>query len=139
MKNRLTQIIEYKTSGAQKPFADLMGWSQPYLHRMLNGTGGIGLTPVVTVLQNLPEIDARWLLLGEGNMFVADNKYVNVLGHVLALAALEKYIPYMTPEEQHALASGITSFPEHRITEWENLLRAHDTFINNHFPDYAQS
>jgi hypothetical protein len=67
MNNRITEIIEVKTHGKRGEFATLCGWSQPYLSKLLRGEG-LGIAPVRTILATFPDIDARWLLLGEGKM-----------------------------------------------------------------------
>ncbi|MBQ5923218.1 MAG: hypothetical protein IIW91_07775 [Alistipes sp.] len=67
MNVRLHQIIDYKTQGRRGEFADMCGWSQPYLSKLLRGES-IGIAPIRTILATFPEIDARWLLLGEGKM-----------------------------------------------------------------------
>lgn len=67
MNARITQIIDYKTHGKRGEFATLCGWSRPYLSKLLRGES-IGLAPVCTILATFPDIDARWLLLGEGEM-----------------------------------------------------------------------
>jgi transcriptional regulator with XRE-family HTH domain len=67
MNSRLIALIEYRTEGSRSQFAELMGWSRPYLSKLLRGES-IGLAPVCTILATFPDIDARWLLLGEGEM-----------------------------------------------------------------------
>lgn len=64
MNERLKHLIELKTSGNQKEFAELMGWSPQYITKLLKGEGEFGLKPVLTILSAFPEIDARWLLFG---------------------------------------------------------------------------
>jgi len=68
MNKRLLQIIEYCTHGNRTDFASLMGWSPQYLAKLLKGDS-FGLRPVSTILEKMPEIDARWFLLGTGSMF----------------------------------------------------------------------
>lgn len=67
MNHRLNVIIEYRTNGSRTEFAELMGWSRPYLSKLLRGEGW-GITPVRRILERLPEVDARWFLLGDGSM-----------------------------------------------------------------------
>ena len=67
MNNRLLDIIKYETGGRQKDFAAAMGWTPQYLTKLLKGEN-FGITPVKTLLEKLPEINARWLLLGQGEM-----------------------------------------------------------------------
>lgn len=65
MNDRLKEIIEYKTGGRRTEFCKLLGWSPQYLAKLLRG-GNFGLQPVLTLLEVLLEINARWLLLGQG-------------------------------------------------------------------------
>lgn len=67
MNSRINKIIDYKTDGNRTDFAELMGWSRPYLSKLLRGES-IGIAPVRSILATFPDIDARWLLLGEGKM-----------------------------------------------------------------------
>lgn len=67
MNQRLIEIIRYKTGGVQSEFAALMGWTPQYLAKLLRGDN-FGLTPVLAIVRAFPEVDARWLLTGEGQM-----------------------------------------------------------------------
>lgn len=67
MNHRLNDIILYRTNGARAEFAELMGWSRPYLSKLLRGEGW-GITPVLHIIEAFPEVDARWFLTGEGRM-----------------------------------------------------------------------
>lgn len=70
MNTRLKQIIDYKTGGKQTAFAALMGWTPQYLSKLLHGEN-FGIQPVISLLTVLPEVDARWLLIGDGNMLMS--------------------------------------------------------------------
>jgi hypothetical protein len=67
MNNRLDAIIAYRTAGSRTEFAEMMGWSRPYLSKLLRGEGW-GIAPVRRIIETLPEVDARWLITGEGDM-----------------------------------------------------------------------
>lgn len=67
MNNRLDAIIAYRTAGCRTEFAEMMGWSRPYLSKLLRGEGW-GIAPVRRIIETLPEVDARWLITGEGQM-----------------------------------------------------------------------
>lgn len=101
MHDRLSQLIAYKTGGRQVDFASMMGWSQQYLAKLLKGES-FGLSPVMALLTAMPEVDARWLLFGEGEMLtpagVADVRQ-GVMDRVQSLIEYERFIPIMTPEE----------------------------------------
>lgn len=101
MNNRLREIVRYKTHGRQKDFAELMGWKPQYLAKLLHGSD-FGLKPVLAILQALPEINARWLLLGEGEMLMDDrvsDLHRGTINHIQAVLELERFVPVMSPEE----------------------------------------
>lgn len=130
MNERLLQFIQYKTGGKQAEFADMMGWSPQYLHKMLK-EGGIGIRPIVALLEKFPELNARWLLLGEGAMLNTGADAVK--SHLLKLLELEKYMPVMTPDELRLLEEGQTDFDAETIIRWEELLSECRKKINDRF------
>lgn len=130
MNERLLQFIQYKTGGKQADFAELMGWSPQYLHKMLK-EGGIGIRPIVALLEKFPELNARWLLLGEGAMISTGADAVK--SHLLKLLELEKYMPVMTPDELRLLEDGQTDFDSETVIRWEELLADRSKKINDRF------
>lgn len=101
MNKRLQEIIRYKTGGRKRAFAELVGWSPPYLTKLLNGVD-FGLSPVLTVIQKLPEINARWFLTGEGQMLTEERRQDlrrETIDTVQRLMDYERLIPVMTPDE----------------------------------------
>ncbi len=120
MNNRLREIIRYKTRGRQKDFAELVGWKPQYVAKLLRGDD-FGLKPVLTLLTALPEINARWLLLGEGSMLMDDrvsDLHRGTINHIQAVLDLEKFVPVMSPEE---------------LTEYEQVISGHKK------PDFSPS
>lgn len=130
MNERLLQFIQYKTGGKQADFAELMGWSPQYLHKLLK-EGGIGIRPIVALLEKFPELNARWLLLGEGAMISTGADAVK--SHLLKLLELEKYMPVMTPDELRLLEDGQTDFDAETVIRWEELLADRSKKINDRF------
>lgn len=130
MNERLLQFIQYKTGGKQADFAELMGWSPQYLHKLLK-EGGIGIRPIVALLEKFPELNARWLLLGEGAMLNTGADAVK--SHLLKLLELEKYMPVMTPDELRLLENGQTDFDAETVIRWEELLADRSKKINDRF------
>lgn len=126
MNKRLQEIIEYKTGGKRKQFSELLGWSPQYLAKLLDGVN-FGLKPVVSLLTEFPEIDARWLLLGEGTMLPQSSISgirQEIISRVDSLLALERFLPYMSPEEIHEFKSAIKEnrrpdFPSDAFERWE--------------------
>lgn len=68
MQHRLNTLIDYHTDGNRTEFAELVGWSRPYLSKLLRGEGW-GIAPVLRLVERFPSVDARWLLTGEGKMW----------------------------------------------------------------------
>lgn len=103
MKDRLRQIIRYKTRGRQKDFAELVGWKPQYVAKLLRGDD-FGLKPVLAVLTALPEINARWLLLGQGTMIdnegMASELHSEAIAHIQEVLSLDRFVSVMSPEEQ---------------------------------------
>ena len=111
MNSRLQEIIRYKTGGRQTEFAYLCGWTPQYLAKLLRGDN-FGLQPVLTLLEVLPEINARWLLLGQGEMLEIGklfNLQRETFAHIQAVLEVEKYIAFMSPDELHEYEQAVTT------------------------------
>ena len=104
MKTRLVELINRVADGNKAQFARMMGWKPQYLNSLLNGR--IGLTPIIYILQMFPNLDARWLLLGDGEIF-NHSEYIEILstreevptfsqksnGEIFNYSEYEDYIP----------------------------------------------
>lgn len=120
IKDRLAALIAYKCDGRTSDFAARLGWSKQYLNKLLNGNGGIGLTPVTTLLAAFPDLSARWLILGEGPM---TDRGGYMLSRLSRLFALEKYIPVMDSRELHDYCdSWRVDWDQATIDKWQSLL-----------------
>ena len=126
MNNRLQEIIRYKTGGRQREFAALCGWTPQYLAKLLRGEN-FGLQPVLTLLSTFPEINARWLLLGQGDMLEIGklfNLQREAFAHIQAILEIEKYIPFMSPDELHEYEQAVTTgrrpiFSPETLSSWQ--------------------
>ena len=133
MKQRIQEIIKYKTGGRQNKFAQLMGWSPQYTGRLLK-EGSVGLQPLLTILEKLPEIDARWLLLGQGSMLM-DWMQRRTFASIQALIELEELIPYMSAKELQEyedaiFTNRIPSFSQEAIRSWQEKKNAKDIIVS---------
>lgn len=130
MNTRLRTLIEIKTNGNQTEFATMMGWSPQYLFRLLKGESGMGIRPVVALLEKFPELSARWLLLGEGVPFSTSVDAAKA--HLFRLLSLEKYMPVMSAEQLRKFTEeGVTDFPDDVVAHWEELLRHRSDYMSN--------
>lgn len=128
---RLLDIIQYKTSGKQAEFADIMGWSPQYLNRLTKGESGIGIRPIIALLEKFPELNARWLLLGEGAMITSGADEMKK--RLFRLLEIEKYMPVMTPDELRCVTDGKYDFDENTVKNWDLLLNKRNKEINDRF------
>ncbi|WP_299244084.1 hypothetical protein [uncultured Aquimarina sp.] len=74
LNNRILKIIEEETFGKVKPFAELIGFSQPQkLNRLFKPDSRNGEYPIpstdilLAIVERFSDINLEWLLLGEGN------------------------------------------------------------------------
>lgn len=142
MNQRLTEIIKYRTGGKQTQFASLMGWSPQYLSKLVRGKD-FGIAPVIALLQRLPELNARWLLLGEGTM-LQDEKLTEVRAtaqsYVLSILEMEKYLPVMTPTEvrafeQMCIGEAQPQFSPEQVSQWQDRLGDRNRVIDDKFEE----
>lgn len=129
MNTRLLDIIKYKTGGRQKAFAELIGWTPQYLAKLLRGDN-FGLQPVLTLLEKLPEINARWLLLGDGDMLNDDKVFGlrrETYSRVQSILMFDRFLPVMSPEELHRFEDVLSGkeypdFSDEDVARWEAML-----------------
>lgn len=126
MHTRLQEIIKYRTGGRQRDFAELCGWTPQYLAKLLRGEN-FGIRPVLTLLESLPEINARWLLLGQGEMLETGklfNLQREAFAHIQAILEIERYVPYMSPDELYEYEQAVTTgrkpvFSPDTLSSWQ--------------------
>lgn len=122
MNERLLQFIQYKTDGRQSEFALLLGWRPQYLTKLINGEN-FGLTPILKLLETFPELNARWLLLGEGEMLSFNPIASAIKERLQRLLELEKYMQVMNSDELKQVTEGENlDFPTETFEKWKKLL-----------------
>lgn len=75
MKNRLRLVIDAlkkeRKVFSDSDFADMIGKSKSFLSDMLSGNKTISRRTAESVSAAFPEVNVKWLLTGEGDMFVS--------------------------------------------------------------------
>lgn len=127
MNTRLSQFIDYATGGNKADFARSLGWTPQYLSGMLKDCR-IGMNPLLTLLSKYPELNARWLLLGEGAMLTACGDAIKT--QLTRLLNIEQYLPVMSAEEQQRIISGDYDFDADTYAKWDTLLDEKRTSID---------
>ncbi len=69
MKGRIIQFIESEKITAAE-FADNIGVQRSSVSHVLNGRNNPGFSFIQKILETYPKINSRWLLLGEGEMYI---------------------------------------------------------------------
>lgn len=132
MNTRLAQFIDYATGGNKAEFARTTGMKPQMITKLLQGTA-FGVTAVNAILEAYPELNARWLLLGEGAML--HNANTALKQQLYRLLELECYLPVMTAEEQKQIIDGNTRFDAATIAKWHALLTERRASIQQRFDE----
>ena len=124
LRDRIAEIVRLKCNGSQQDFAKLTGWGYSTVRQVIKtGTNSVAL--LTDLLKAAPEISARWLLLGEGDMVrpfglaYAEAQFLKKTLQTIETAAL---VPYMDAGElkrfQVAVAQGrCPDFTEAEVAE----------------------
>ncbi len=113
MKDRIKQIMDYKSITAGE-LADLLEVQRSNISHILNGRNKPGAVFLERFLRVFPEIDARWLITGEGSMRKEPAKPE----------------PQMAAEfrDEKAVEHGPVTFPAEKKVDKVILLHADGTF-----------
>lgn len=122
--DRIKQIIHQKAKN-QKEFAEMMGWTPSYLSKLISVQQGIGLTPIMQILEKFEDIDARWLLFGTGYIFGSIEQ--GILRRISYLLDLEEYIPVMNEKEIQMYIAAIQGtdsplYDTDTLKKWQGML-----------------
>lgn len=84
LNNRILKLIEEETFGKVKPFAELIGFSQPQkLNRLFKPDSRNGEYPIpstdilLAIVERFSDINLEWLLLGEGSQRKSNSANLN--------------------------------------------------------------
>lgn len=70
LSDRISQILQTFCEDNNREFSELINVNEQALSQICSGKRNAGLEIVQKILDNLPEIDANWLLRGKGNMTI---------------------------------------------------------------------
>lgn len=125
LNERFRLIVKLKAKNNTQ-FAKMMDWTTAYLSQILCNTTGIGLSPIKEVLTRFPDIDARWLILGEGYVFGTIEQ--GIIRHVEEMTALKKYVSVMSEEELNSYLDfiggrGVMNVTYEMMQKWQGMLK----------------
>lgn len=125
LPSRIQYLVNIKAAGNKSRFARMVGWPAQYMSRITKDSGAtVGLAVVTKILETFPDVDGRWLVLGEGEPFVADSRLHRVLCDRMSESAVFwQYSKYMEPAEYEeclrALEGGLgVTISKEQIESW---------------------
>ena len=77
MKDRIKQFMDYKSISAGE-LANILEVQRSNISHILNGRNKPGAAFIEKLLVTYPDLNARWLLTGEGHMMNSEENIVNV-------------------------------------------------------------
>lgn len=107
LSERIKQIIDYKKVSINK-FSTILGASNSYFNKILRDNNSIGSDKLEKILRTFPEINAEWLLTGQGSML----KEQNNLPMAIPTYDPDEEIPLIPTEAMGGVASGEISILE---------------------------
>jgi hypothetical protein len=140
INERIARVMDLKADGNRTRFGEILGTTPQYVAKIIKEGGSVGIEPVTKILRYWPDIDARWLILGEGDIYGRSKKEEearqSITDRLDYLTRIERYIPVMSGEELEKLGDCFQNgkypdFPLSRFSEWELLIREKDTIVKN--------
>lgn len=136
INSRIAYLVRTIGGDSPKRFGEIIGITPQYVAKIAKEGGSVGIEPVTRILKALPDLNARWLILGEGDPFDRRDKEA-VLKQTIdrglkALADLERYIPAMSAEELDNLSRDlftgtIPDIDPDRLAGWEKSINEQET------------
>lgn len=109
LSDRISQIRQTFCEDNNREFSELINVNEQTLSQICSGKRNAGLEIVQRILDNLPEIDANWLLRGKGNMTidrsgkslsVSDSPQATVSNGDMAINAPAELLNLLTSQQE---------------------------------------
>lgn len=72
VNQRIEELYNFQKF-SQSEFSKVVGVPQSRLNNQVLGKNGVGLDTIVSIVETFKDLNARWLLTGEGEMFLSEN------------------------------------------------------------------
>lgn len=79
ISHRIKQFYESHLRVSQNNFAEMIGANQSTISAMMQRNSGVNTKVITLLLKRFPQINAKWLLLGEGEMLETNGNNVTGL------------------------------------------------------------
>ena len=128
--DRIAKIVDVVTRGNLTAFGRIMSWTTQYTYKVTHNNS-VGLSPIKEIVEAFPDINARWLLTGEGAMFTGQAERARA--RLIKLLELEAYMPVMSASQLRTLADNPEQITEEEIEELKTLLQAKEEALAQRF------
>lgn len=91
LNKRIVELM-LRFNHSKSSLANALGVSLPLITHVTTGRNKPGIDILQKVLSNFPQVDPRWLLLGEGNMLKAPVKTADHTAVLLKISSLNQLI-----------------------------------------------
>ena len=105
---------------SQNAFAQSIKVSRGFLNDVLNGRKGLGGTPLINVAKAYNQLNIRWLLTGEGEMFELEKIYTQPPDELPSGVAEGVRIEYLKKEGELERIKRLLHEHEQRLRKLEN-------------------
>ena len=124
MKDRIQQFIEYKNISPGE-LADILEVQRSNISHILNGRNKPGASFIEKFLLAFPNVNARWLFTGEGNMLLDANESLKTTSHIKEVKD-ENNVAYITNNKDNNFKSNTSRKNLEKVV----LLYSDGTFLS---------
>jgi predicted transcriptional regulator len=124
MKDRIQKFIDYKNISAGE-LADILEVQRSNISHILNGRNKPGASFIEKFLLAFPNVNARWLFTGEGNMVLGTNENLKPVDNIKEVKD-ENNVAYITGNKENDRKSNTSSKTLEKVV----LLYSDGTFLS---------
>ncbi|WP_372949046.1 helix-turn-helix domain-containing protein [Mariniphaga sp.] len=124
MKDRIQKFIDYKNISPGE-LADILEVQRSNISHILNGRNKPGASFVEKFLLAFPNVNARWLFTGEGNMVLGTNENLKPVSNIKEVKD-ENDVTYITGNKENNIKSTTSSKTLEKVV----LLYSDGTFLS---------
>jgi predicted transcriptional regulator len=124
MKERIQKFIDYKNISPGE-LADILEVQRSNISHILNGRNKPGASFIEKFLLAFPNVNARWLFTGEGNMVIGTNESLKSISNIKEIKN-ENSVTYRSDNKENIIKTNTSSKTLEKVV----LLYSDGTFLS---------